>query len=83
MAADDSGNQLMPHTVAIGSLFIECNHFGGVPADLETFRRTQLDFGDELLACDSGTVGGMLQTLRDRNVAIRPLLNASAVPVGQ
>lgn len=70
----------MSYTVAIGSLFIECNHFGGVPADLETFRRTQLDFGEAILEYDSGTVGGMLQTLQHRNVVIRPLLSATACP---
>ena len=35
--------------IAIGSIFIECNHFGGVPADLETFARCELWRGAEVL----------------------------------
>jgi microcystin degradation protein MlrC len=70
----------MPASVAIGSIFIECNHFGGAPADLETFRRSELFYGPELLSRDGGTVGGMLQVLRECGAEIRPLLVASACP---
>ena len=70
----------MTRTVALGSIFIECNHFGGMPADLETFRRGQLDYDDDILRYQSGTVGGMLSTLRERETEIHPLLVASACP---
>ncbi len=72
----------MPHTIAIGSIFIECNHLGGVPADIETFRRSELFYGDEVLDRGSGTVGGMLRELRRRSADIRPLLVASGCPSG-
>ncbi|MFN0056238.1 MAG: M81 family metallopeptidase [Planctomycetales bacterium] len=70
----------MSHSIAVGSIFIECNHFGGAAADLETFRRSELFFGEEVLARNAGTVGGMLQTLRDGGASIRPLLVASGCP---
>jgi hypothetical protein len=69
-------------TIAIGSIFIECNHFGGVPADIESFRRSELFYRAEVLERTAGTVGGMLRVLRDRLAAIRPLLVASACPSG-
>jgi microcystin degradation protein MlrC len=72
----------MPHRIAVGSLFIECNHLGGIPADLETFRRSELRFGDEFLNASSGTVGGMLQTLGQNDTEVFPLLVASACPSG-
>jgi len=72
----------MNTSVAIGSLFIECNHLGGTPADLAAFRRSGLFEGDDVLAQRGGTVGGMLTTLRDERVEIRPLLVASACPSG-
>lgn len=68
--------------VAVGSLFIECNHLGGAPADIESFRRSELDFGDAVLEKTAGTVGGMLQTLRAASVGIAPLVVASACPSG-
>jgi microcystin degradation protein MlrC len=70
----------MTQPIALGSIFIECNHFGGTPADLETFRRGQLDYGADILRYQSGTVGGMLQTLRKGSAEIHPLLVASACP---
>lgn len=72
----------MTHSIALGSIFIECNHFGGAAADIEAFRRSELFYGPELLSRDAGTVGGMLQVLRDRKADIRPLLVASACPSG-
>lgn len=68
--------------IALGSIFIECNHFGGQPADMETFRRGGLFYGDELLALKTGTIGGMLGELRTANSDVRPLLAASACPSG-
>lgn len=70
----------MVSTIALGSIFIECNHFGGTPADLETFQRGQLDYGADILCYQSGTVGGMLQALRKGSAEIHPLLVASACP---
>jgi microcystin degradation protein MlrC len=72
----------MSYRIAVGSLFIECNHLGGVPADLETFRRSELLFGDELLNTRGGTIGGMLQVLGQCDAEICPLLVASACPSG-
>ena len=70
----------MINKIALGSIFIECNHFGGTPADLETFERSQLDYGSDILAYKTGTVGGMVETLRKENTEIYPLLVASACP---
>ena len=72
----------MPATIAVGSIFIECNHFGGSPANLETFRRTQLAYGAEILEHAAGTLGGMFSRLRDREATIHPLLVASGCPSG-
>lgn len=68
--------------VAVGSLFIECNHLGGTPADLDCFRRTELDEGEAVLKKPAGTVGGMLHTLREARCEIAPLVVASACPSG-
>ena len=35
--------------IAVGSIFIECNHFGGRPADMDTFRRGELHQGEAVL----------------------------------
>jgi len=72
----------MTTSIAIGSIFLECNHFGGVPADIESFRRSELFYDAEVLDRTAGTVGGMLSVLRERSVAIQPLLVASACPSG-
>ncbi|MFP6575558.1 MAG: M81 family metallopeptidase, partial [Pirellulaceae bacterium] len=45
-----------------------------------TFRRGQLDYDADILCYQSGTVGGMLQTLKKKNAEIHPLLVASACP---
>jgi microcystin degradation protein MlrC len=70
----------MPSTIALGSIFIECNHFGGAPAELEAFRRSELFYGPKVLERTGGTVGGMLSALGERGAAIRPLIVASACP---
>lgn len=72
----------MNQTVAVGSLFIECNHLGGTPADLQAFHRAGLFVGSEMLSQTAGTVGGILQTLRERAITVQPLLVASACPSG-
>ncbi|MDA0832662.1 MAG: M81 family metallopeptidase [Planctomycetota bacterium] len=68
--------------IAVGSLFIECNHFGGPVADLETFRRSELRYGEDIISNATGTMAGMISVLRARGETIVPLLQASACPSG-
>jgi microcystin degradation protein MlrC len=68
--------------VAVGSVFTECNHLGGAPTDLTAFERNELRSGDEILYASGGTVGGMLNILRQREAQIVPLLVASTCPGG-
>ncbi len=68
--------------VAIGSIFTECNELGGIPIERESFEHYELLFGDELLALDTGVVGGMLQVLKERALTPVPLLWASSLPGG-
>ena len=70
------------HRVAVGSIFIECNHLGGVPTTLEFFERSELRRGSEILALTNGTVGGMLQVLRACSVDIVPLMVATSCSNG-
>jgi len=70
------------YRIALGSIFIECNQFGGTPADLARFQQYELHRGDDILKIDQGTVGGMLQTLSDRQPEIRPLIVASTCASG-
>lgn len=68
--------------IAVGSLFTECNHFGGPPIDKAMFARYELRYGREILDCEVGTVGGMLDALRAEPVSVVPLLVASTCPGG-
>ncbi|MCE7987975.1 MAG: M81 family peptidase [Caldilinea sp. CFX5] len=68
--------------VAIGAIFTECNHLGGVPIDRSWFERYELVRGEAILRIDNSVVGGMLQVLRAAGVAIAPLLWASTCPGG-
>jgi microcystin degradation protein MlrC len=68
--------------VAIGAIFTECNHLGGVPIDLSWFERYELVRGEAILRIDNSVVGGMLQVLREAEVDIAPLLWASTCPGG-
>ena len=72
----------MESRIAIGSIFTECNHFCGVPLTLADFERTELRRGEDVLTQSAGTVGGMLQVLRECGTEIAPLLVASACPGG-
>ncbi len=72
----------MARPIAVGSIFIECNHFGGTPASLETFRRSELLHDDAVLAVNEGVIGGMLDVLRSASRSVAPLLHASACPSG-
>jgi microcystin degradation protein MlrC len=70
------------HRVALGSIFCECNHFGGQPTDLSVFAHYDLHYGSDVLKMDGGAVGGMLDILRERGATIAPLLVASTCPGG-
>lgn len=72
----------MARPIAVGSIFIECNHFGGTPANLETFRRSELLHDDAVLTVNEGVIGGMLDVLRSARRNVTPLLHASACPSG-
>ncbi|MGE0605948.1 MAG: M81 family metallopeptidase [Pirellulales bacterium] len=67
-----------PAIVAIGSLFVECNEFGGRPTVLDNFRQYQLLYGQEMLELQQGTVGGMLDILRQQAASVVPLLAATS-----
>ena len=74
-------------TVAIGGLLIECNHLGGMPADLEAFLADELRFGDEIFENTGGVSAGMVEALRgghngDTSPTIRPLMMASCCSRG-
>src|SRR5207237_1084259 len=60
------------NTVALGSIFTECNHFGGAPTDLACFERYELRRGSEVLTHATGTIGGMLSVLRKRRMRCLP-----------
>jgi len=68
--------------VALGAIFTECNHLGGVPIDLSWFERYELVRGEAILAIDNSVVGGMVQVLREAAVEVAPLLWASTCPGG-
>ena len=72
----------MPHRIAIGSIFTECNHFCGQPLTLQDFVRTELRRGADVLTQTGGTVGGMLSVLREASSEVVPLIVASACPGG-
>ncbi|MFV2068662.1 MAG: M81 family metallopeptidase, partial [Pirellulales bacterium] len=68
--------------VAVGGLVIECNHLGGVPADMAAFEDDELRRGAELFDNTEGVTGGMIHTLRRRGVCIQPLLLATCCSRG-
>ena len=68
--------------VALGAIFTECNHLGGVAIELDWFERYELLRGDAILQINSGVVGGMLQVLHAADVTVAPLLWASTCPGG-
>ncbi len=70
------------YRIAIGSIIIECNHLGGVPADVEHFRNTELRYGEEVLASDAGVVGGVLQVLLQNGCEVLPTIVAGGCPAG-
>ena len=70
------------HTIAVGGFLTECNHLGGMPIELEWFKRGELKLGVEVLQIRNGVVGGMLDVLRDKQARPVPLIFASACPGG-
>lgn len=68
--------------VAIGSIFTECNHFGGMQTDLARFAMCELRRGADILQQTSGSVGGILHVLGEQRASPVPLLVASACPGG-
>ena len=73
---------MSPHRIAIGGILTECNQLGGPLIDMGWFERYELCRGDEILAIDSGVVGGMLGVLAGRGAETVPLLYASTCPGG-
>lgn len=69
-------------TVAIGGILTECNHFVDGAIDLDSFLRSELYRGDELLGLKTGVVAGMVQTLDAADQHVSPLLFASSCPGG-
>ena len=71
-----------PRRIAVGSIFIECNQFGGVPADLARFEQYELQRNSDVLTMTNGAVGGMSSALSASRSNIQPLLVASTCPSG-
>ncbi|MEZ4864609.1 MAG: M81 family metallopeptidase [Caldilineaceae bacterium] len=68
--------------VALGAIFTECNHLGGVAIDLSWFERYELVRGAAICQIKNGVVGGMLQVLAEAELEVAPLLWASTCPGG-
>jgi len=72
----------MSARIGVGGLFIESNHFTEQLADRAAFERSEWLCGGELLARNTGVLGGMISVLRANNCEPVPLLYASASPNG-
>jgi microcystin degradation protein MlrC len=68
--------------IAVGSIFVECNEFGGRPTDMARFRQYELRYGPDVLHLVDGAVGGMLQVLAEQGGEPVPLLVASTCSGG-
>ena len=68
--------------IGVGGIFIECNHFTNQLTDLEAFKRSEYLTGVELLAKNTGVLGGMFSLLNSNGFDSVPLLYASACPGG-
>jgi microcystin degradation protein MlrC len=71
-----------PPRIALGSVFIECNSLVSYFTDITWFERSGIYRGREILGIGVGTIGGMLEVLRERGVDVAPLLAASSVSSG-
>jgi len=74
----------MSYHIAVGALLVECNHFGGIPTDLESFKRTQYLLAEELMMLKDGTLGGYFDVLcgPESPFEVVPALAATACPGG-
>ena len=77
----------MSHTIAVGAIFIECNHLGGLPTEVEHFEQCELLRGEQVTELRNGNVGGMLDALdaateNGSQINIAPLLYASCCARG-
>ena len=72
----------MGYRIALGGIFTECNHLGGLPIDIERFEQYELLRGGEVLDMGSGTVGGMLEVLRANDAKPAPIIYASTCAGG-
>ena len=72
----------MSARIGVCGIFIECNHFTVELADRATFERSEWLCGGELLAKDTGVLGGMMSVIRANDSEPVPLLYASACPSG-
>ncbi len=68
--------------IGVGGIFIECNHFTNQLTDLAAFERSEYLTGAELLAKNTGVLGGMFSLLHSNGFDSVPLLYASACPGG-
>ena len=68
--------------IAVGGLLTECNHFGGLPIDMETYAAAELVYGEDMLSISQGVIGGMLDQLKQSGLRPEPLLYASACSGG-
>ena len=72
----------MPARIAVGGIFIECNHFTAQLADRVAFERSEWLSGGALFAKDTGVLGGMFSVLIANDCEPVPLFYASACPSG-
>jgi microcystin degradation protein MlrC len=68
--------------VALGSIFIECNSLVSYFTDISCFERNGIYRGREVLSVRVGTIGGMLEVLRQRGTDVVPLVVATSVSSG-
>ena len=68
--------------IGVGGIFIECNHFTSQLTDLAAFERSEYLTGAELLAKNTGVLGGMFSLLNSNGFESVPLFYASACPGG-
>ena len=74
----------MKYRVVIGALLVECNHFGGIPTDLDSFKRTQYITGSDVLEIRDGTLGGYADVFDKHadELELIPTIAATACPGG-
>jgi microcystin degradation protein MlrC len=71
--------------IIVGSIMHESNTFSTIKTDLNSFQKTQLLLGDELInyhAARRTEIGGLLHTLKNEDVEVVPTLSAVALPSG-